>query len=152
MKIYSSNKKALFDYFLEKFYEAGISLIGPEVKAIRSNKVSLKETYVKIINNEVFLINCFMPLDSNSKLFHKVEEKRSIKLLLTKKEIKNLVGLVSQDGYTLVATQLYQPNDSKKIKITIALAKGKKLYDKREAIKEKDIKRDLMNTFKDFFR
>ena len=148
--VYSNNKKAKFDYFLEKPFECGVVLTGAEVKSIRNSNISLKESYVKIINSEVFLINANINMPSNIMNFEKqtFDPIRPKKLLLTKKEIKNLIGAVAEDGYTLIATKVYQPADSKKIKVQIYLAKGKKLYDKREDIKEKDIKRETERAMK----
>ena len=142
--VYATNKKAQFDYFIEKTFETGIVLTGPEVKSIRHGKISLKESYVKIIKSEVFLINANCPMESNISSFSKktYDEKRPKKLLLTKKEINYLIGAIGVDGYTLIATKVYQPPESTKIKVTVALAKGKKLYDKRQSLKEKDIQRE----------
>ena len=134
------NKKAFFDYFIEEKYEAGIVLTGTEIKSIRKGSANLKDCYARVRNNEVFLINMYIaPYDEGNRFNH--DERRERKLLLNKKEIYKIRDRVEKESYSLVPVRLYLKNG--RAKIEIAIAKGKKLYDKRQSIKEKDIKRDL---------
>jgi len=136
----SSNKKAHFDFLLFDKFEAGISLSGTEIKSIRKNGANLKDSYVKIDDNlEMFLINCHIsPYDFGNIFNH--EPRRDRKLLLNKKEILKIQNKIKQEKYTIVPTKMYFKG--RYAKIEIALAKGKKLYDKRESLKEKDLKRE----------
>ena len=140
-KLISSNKKASFDYLLFDKFEAGLSLVGTEIKAIRKSGANLKDSYIKITDNlEAFLINCHIsPYEFGNIINH--DPKRERKLLLNKKEILKILNKVKQEKYTIVPTKMYF--SGKWVKLEIALAKGKKLYDKRESIKKKDIKRDM---------
>lgn len=133
------NKKAYFDYFIEDEYEAGIELVGTEIKSIRSGNANLKDSYVVIKNNEAFLLNTYIGEYFEGNRFNH-EERRTRKLLLHKKEINKLKEGSEQDGYSIIPLKIYLKNN--KAKILIGLAKGKKLYDKRDAIKEKDLKRE----------
>ena len=134
------NKKAFFDYFIENKYEAGIVLTGTEIKSIRKGSANLKDCYARVKNNEVFLINMYIaPYDEGNRFNH--DERRERKLLLNKKEIYKIRDKVEKESYSLVPVRLYLKNG--RAKIEIAIAKGKKLYDKRQSIKEKDIKRDI---------
>lgn len=134
------NKKAYFDYFIEDKYEAGIVLTGTEIKSIRKGSCNIKDCYARIKNNEVFLINMFIaPYEEGNRFNH--DERRERKLLLNKKEIYKIRDKVEKESYSLVPVRLYLKNG--KAKIEIAIAKGKKLYDKRQSIKEKDINRDI---------
>lgn len=139
------NKKATFNWFLEKDYEAGIKLEGWEVKAIRSKNISFEESYVKIKNGEVFLIGSHItPLSSTSSHIKAIPN-RDRKLLLNKREINQLVGSIKEDGYSIIPVEMYWKEG--KVKLRISLAKGKKNYDKRQSLKEKDMKRnELRNT------
>ena len=137
------NKKAYFDYFIEDTYEAGIVLTGTEIKSIRKGSSNLKDTYARVKNNEIFLINMFIAPYENGNIFNH-EERRERKLLLHKKEIYKIRDKVQKEGYSLVPLKLYLKNG--KAKILLGVAKGKKTYDKRQALKEKDIKRDLQKT------
>lgn len=137
------NKKAYFDYFIEDTYEAGIVLTGTEIKSVRKGSSNLKDTYARVKNNEIFLINMFIAPYENGNLFNH-EERRERKLLLHKKEIYKIRDKVQKEGYSLVSLKLYLKNG--KAKILLGVAKGKKTYDKRQALKEKDIKRDLQKT------
>ena len=137
------NKKAYFDYFIEDTYEAGIVLTGTEIKSVRKGSSNLKDTYARVKNNEIFLINMFIAPYENGNLFNH-EERRERKLLLQKKEIYKIRDKVQKEGYSLVPLKLYLKNG--KAKILLGVAKGKKTYDKRQALKEKDIKRDLQKT------
>ena len=134
------NKKAYFDYFIEDTYETGIVLTGTEIKSVRKGSSNLKDTYVRVKNNEIFLINMFIAPYENGNIFNH-EERRERKLLLHKKEIYKIRDKVQKEGYSLVPLKLYLKNG--KAKILLGIAKGKKTYDKRQALKEKDIKRDL---------
>ena len=137
------NKKAYFDYFIEDKYEAGIVLTGTEIKSIRKGSCNIKDCYARIKNNEVFLINMFIaPYEEGNRFNH--DERRERKLLLNKKEIYKIRDKVEKESYSLVPVRLYLKNG--RAKVEIAIAKGKKLYDKRQSIKEKDIKRDIEKT------
>lgn len=141
------NKKAYFDYFIEDTYEAGVVLKGTEVKSIRKGSSNLKDCYARIKNGEVFLVNMYIaPYDEGNRFNH--EERRERKLLLNKKEINKINSKVCLGGYSLVPLKLYFKNGV--AKILIGVAKGKKLYDKRESLKEKAIKRDLEKAQKDY--
>ena len=140
-KLISSNKKAFFDYTLFDKFEAGISLLGTEIKSIRKNGANLKDSYVKITDNlEAILINCHISHYEFGNI-NNHEPLRDRKLLLNKKEILKILNKIKQENYTLVPTKMYF--SGRWVKLEIALAKGKKLYDKRESIKKKDIKRDM---------
>ncbi len=141
MKAYSENKKARLSYSFIKIFEAGIELTGGEVKAIREGKAQLAGSYISIESAEVFLINAFIApyQPANSPKDYKPDRKR--KLLITRAEIRSLIGQKKSKGLTLVPIKLY--NKRNKIKIAFALAKGKKKGDKREAIKKQDIEREI---------
>ena len=139
------NKKAYFDYFIEEEIEAGIVLKGTEIKSIRDGKANIKDCYAIIKNNEVFLLNMYIAKYDDASIFNH-DERRTRKLLLNKKEILKLRDKVEISGYTLVPIKLYLKNN--KVKILIGVAKGKKNYDKRESIKEKDIKREIDKSLK----
>ena len=134
-----TNKKAYFNYFIDSELEAGIVLKGKEIKSVRKGSVNLTDSYVRIKNNEAYIINMFIDKYDEGNIFNH-DPTRERKLLLHKKEIKRLLELTSRDGYTLVPVKLYIKND--KAKISIGIAKGKKLYDKRETIKKRDLERD----------
>lgn len=134
------NKKANFDYFIEDTYEAGIVLKGTEIKAIRKGSCNLKDTYARVKNNEIYVINMFIaPYEQGNRFNH--DERRERKLLLHKKEIIKIKQKIEKEGYSLVPIKLYLKNG--RAKVLIGVAKGKKAYDKRQSLKEKDIKRDL---------
>ena len=133
------NKKAYFNYFIDNEIEAGIVLKGTEIKSVRKGSVNLTDSYVRIKKNEAYIINMFIDKYDEGNIFNH-EPTRERKLLLHKKEIKRLLELTSRDGYTLVPVKLYIKNDN--AKISIGIAKGKKLYDKRETIKKRDLERD----------
>lgn len=139
-KIFAQNKKARHDYFIEKTYEAGVELKGTEVKSIRAGKANLKESYVTIKNGEVFVVGMHVSPYREGNIFN-VDPLRERKLLLNKREILRLNQEVQLKGMTLVPISLYEKNG--RVKMELAVARGKKLYDKRESIKEKDIKRNL---------
>lgn len=132
------NKKAKFDYYIESEIESGISLVGTEIKSIKKGSCDLKDTYVRIKNNEAFIINMYIAKYEEGNIFNH-DERRERKLLLHKKEIIKLKEMATKDGYSLIPIKCYIKNG--KAKISVGVCKGKKLYDKRESIKEKDLKR-----------
>ncbi len=132
------NRKAKFDYFIEREIEAGIELLGTEIKSFRRGSVDLKDTYVRIKNNEAFIINMYIAKYEEGNIFNH-DERRERKLLLHKKEIIKLNEEASRDGYTLIPVRAYMKKNL--AKISIGVCKGKKVYDKRESIKERDLKR-----------
>ena len=139
-KVFATNRKANFQYTLLETFEAGLSLLGSEVKAIREGKVNIKESYVKIFDNELFVVGMNIG-DYSHKGYSGHNPLREKKILLHKKEIYKIVKDVNIKGNTIVPTKIYLKNA--KIKIQISIAKGKKIWDKRESKKEKDIKRNL---------
>ncbi len=147
--VLAKNKKAFHDYFIEDRYEAGIELIGSEVKSIKAGKVSIKESFVRIIENEVFIMGMHVTPYTYGSTFNP-EETRVRKLLLHKKEIKKLHEGVSQAGYTIVPLSVYTKKGL--IKVQIGLGKGKKHYDKRDSLAKKDQKRQMDRAIKDFNR
>jgi SsrA-binding protein len=139
-KIVSTNRKAYHDYFIEETCEAGISLLGTEVKSLREGKANLKDSYAIIKGNEVFLLNCHIsPYTYGNIQNH--DPLRTRKLLLHRREIDKLWGKVSQKGFTLIPLKIYFKNG--KAKVEIGVAKGKRKYEKREAIKEKEARREI---------
>lgn len=144
-KLVANNKKAFFDYFIEDKFEAGISLVGTEVKSIRMGKVSIKESYIKIENGEVFIYNMHVSPYEKGNIFNR-EPLRTRKLLLHKAEINKLEGKSSEKGYTIVPLQVYLKEG--RVKLEIGLGKGKKLYDKRDSIAKKDQRRENEREFK----
>lgn len=133
------NRKAKFNYFVIDDIEAGIELKGTEIKSIRKGKASIEDAYARIKNGEVFIINMFIAMYEEGNIFNH-DERRERKLLLHKSEINKLSKKLELDNYTLVPLKLYFRNS--KAKILLGLCKGKKLYDKRETIKKRDIERD----------
>ncbi len=141
MKIIAKNKKAFFNYEILGSYEAGISLLGSEVKSIREGRISLKESYAEIKGREVFLVNCHIsPYEAANRFNH--EPTRERKLLLHRQEIKRLTGKIKEKGLTLIPTKV-MINDKGKVKVEVSLARGKRVYQKREAIKERDREREM---------
>lgn len=145
VKMVAQNKKAHFEYFLEELFEAGISLSGTEVKSLRQGKCSLKESFVRIEQGEAFLYNMHISPYEQGNIFNK-DPLRTRKLLLHKSEIRRLIGKVKTDGYTIVPVKIYFKGNHAKVQI--ALAKGKKLYDKRQDIAKKDQRREAEKSFK----
>ena len=142
----AENRKARFEYTLEETFEAGLVLQGWEVKSLRDGKGGIADSYVIIKNSEAWLLNAqFSPLNTASTHI-KPENSRTRKLLLKKKELKRLIGAVERKGYTIVPLTMYWKNGLAKIKI--AVAKGKKLYDKRETAKDRDWQRDRQRILK----
>lgn len=133
------NKKAYFDYYVLEELEAGIVLSGTEIKTIRSGNANLKDTYARIKNNEIYVINMYIKKCEYSSSFNH-EERRERKLLLHKKEINKLKDSVKLDGYSLIPLKLYFKGNN--AKILLGLCKGKKLFDKRNVIKERDLSRE----------
>lgn len=144
-KLIANNKKAYFDYFIEEKFEAGIVLCGTEVKSLRMGKCSIKESYIRIENGEVLVCNMNITPYEKGNIFNK-DPLRPKKLLLHKREINRLSGEVSKQGYTIVPLQVYLSGSL--VKMEIGLARGKKLYDKRESIAKKDQKREAEKEFK----
>ncbi len=144
VKIICQNKRARFDYFIEDTYECGIVLSGTEIKSIRTGKVSINESFCYIKNSEMIIDNMHISKYEQGNIFnHDPDRKR--KLLLHKKEILKISNLVNRDGYTLIPLDVHLSNGF--AKVTLGIAKGKKLYDKRESIKERDIKRNIEKNY-----
>jgi len=145
-KVIAQNKKAYHDYFIEDTYEAGIVLQGTEIKAIRAGRVNLKDAYARVQNGEVFLHNMHIsPYEQGNRYNH--DPLRTRKLLLHKKEIAKLIGITKEQGYSLVPLKVYLKNGY--AKVLVGLAKGKKKYDKREDLKQKEAKRDIERAFRE---
>jgi len=143
IKVVAKNRKAAFEYFLLEHFEAGISLQGSEIKSIRAGQVSLQEAYVQVDGKEAWLMDAHIaPYDPASFANH--APRRPRRLLLHKKEIREMWNAVRQKGVTIIPTQMYLKEG--RAKLDIAIAKGKKLYDKRDAIARKDMERDLART------
>ncbi len=140
-RLVATNKKAYHDFFIEETFEAGIQLVGSEVKSIRLGGINLKDSYAYIKNGEIILSNVHISPYKMGSYFN-VDPRRDRRLLMHKREIDKLRGKIEQKGYTLVATKVYFKNSL--IKIEIALAKGKELHDKRDALKEKQQKREVL--------
>lgn len=136
------NKKAYFDYQIMEELEAGIELVGTEIKSIRKGSVDLKDTFVNIRNNEAYIINMYIAKYEEGNIFNH-EERRTRKLLLHKKEILKLKDKIKIEGYTIIPLKMYFKKNH--VKVLIGVCKGKKLYDKRESIKERDLKRESRN-------
>ena len=144
-KLVANNKKAYHDYFIDETYEAGIELHGTEVKSMRMGKCSIKESFVRIENGEVFVYGMHVSHYEKGNIFNK-DPLRVKKLLLHKYEINKLQGKIKEKGFTLVPLQVYFKDG--KVKVEVGLARGKKLYDKREDIARKDQKREAEKEFK----
>lgn len=140
-KVIASNPKARHDYFIDKTIECGIELVGTEVKSIRNGKVNMKDSYCGIKNGELFVYNLHISPYEKGNIFNK-DPMRTRKLLVHKQEILKLVGLIKQKGVTLVPLSLYW--DKNHVKLELAVARGKKLYDKRQDIAKKDAERRLL--------
>ena len=145
IKLISNNKKARHEYFIEDTYEAGISLAGTEVKSLRMGKCSLKESFIKDSKGELFIYNMHISPYEKGNIFNK-DPLRVRKLLLHRFEINKLLGKATAKGYTIVPLQVYFKGSL--VKVQIGLAKGKKLYDKREDIAKKDLRREAERDFK----
>ena len=145
LKIISNNRKARFNYFFEEFYEAGIALKGSEVKSLRDGKANISESYAFDHHGEMYLVNSHIPSYKESS-YNNHDPRRSRKLLLNKKEINKLIGRVNREGFTLIPTKLYFKKG--KAKVEIAVAKGKKQYDKRHVKKRRDWNREKSRYFR----
>lgn len=145
VKIIANNKKAYHDYFIEETYEAGISLHGTEVKSVRMGKCSVKESFIRIENGEVIAYGLHISPYEKGNIFNR-DPLRPKKLLLHRSEINKIAGKISEKGYTLVPLKVYFKGSL--IKVEIGLAKGKKLYDKRQDIAKKDQRREAERSFK----
>lgn len=146
IKVMAQNKKARHDYHIEETYEAGVVLTGTEIKSIRAGKVNLKDSFARIKDGEVLLLNMHIsPYEQGNRYNH--EPVRTRKLLLHKKEISKLIGLTKEKGYSLVPLKIYLKNGF--AKIDLAVAKGKKLYDKRDTMKKRDAQREVERAFRE---
>lgn len=145
MKMEILNRKARYDYIIEDTYEAGIVLKGTEIKSIRNGNANLKDSYAIIKNGEIYLLNMYIGLYEQGNI-NNHEETRTRKLLLNKKEILKIRDNIELSGYTLIPIKLYFKGN--RAKIELGIAKGKKTYDKREAIKKRDIDRELQKQYK----
>ncbi len=146
MKIIATNKKAYHDYHIEETYEAGMLLKGTEVKSLREGRANLKDSFARVENNEIFLYNCHISPYSHGNIANH-DPLRTRKLLMHKGEIQRLMGKMILKGYTLLPLKIYFKNE--KAKMELALAKGKKQYDKREDIKKRDAAREMEKAFKE---
>ena len=144
-KLVANNKKAYHDYFIEEKYEAGIALFGTEIKSLRQGKCSIKESYIGIEKGEAFIYGMHIPPYEKGNIFNR-DPLRTRKLLLHRQEIRKLLGKLTEKGYTVVPLQVYLKGSI--CKVEIGLAKGKKLYDKREAIAARDQKREAERDYK----
>ena len=142
----AQNKKAYHDYFVDEEFEAGIELCGTEVKSIREGKVNLKDSYVSVKTGEAFLIGAHISPYEKGNIFNR-DPLRSRKLLLHKREISKLIGLTSQEGYTLIPLKMYFKGSY--VKVLLGVCRGKKNYDKREDIARRDAKRDMDRALKE---
>ena len=144
-RLIANNKKAYHDYFIEETYEAGIALHGTEVKSLRMGKCSIKESFVRIENEEVYIYGMHISPYEKGNIFNR-DPLRVKKLLLHKSEIRKMKGKIAEKGYTLVPLKVYFNRSL--VKVEIGLAKGKKLYDKRQDIAKKDLRRETERQFK----
>jgi|UniRef100_I5ARA5 SsrA-binding protein len=145
VKVVANNKKAYHDYFIDEKYECGIELHGTEVKSIRMGKCSIKESFVRIQDGEIYIYGMHISPYEKGNIFNR-DPLRPKKLLMHKKEIRTLAGKIAQKGFTLVPVEVYFKDS--RIKVQIGLARGKKLYDKRADIQKKDIRREAERNFK----
>lgn len=147
-KVIADNKKSYYDYYIEDKFEAGIVLVGQEVKSVRKGKVNLKDSYVVVKNGEVWLMGAHISKYEKADTMLKIDETRTRKLLLNRAEINKLERAVKMKGYTIVPTKMVLKDNF--VKLEIALAKGKELHNKKDAIKEKDIKREMERQLKNY--
>lgn len=146
IKAVATNRQARHEYFIEETYEAGIVLSGTEVKSVRQGKVNLKDSFARVENGEVILYHMHISPYEQGNIYNK-DPLRARKLLLSRHEINKLIGYIQQMGYALIPLQLYLKGSL--VKVELAVAKGKKLYDKREDMAERDAKRDMDRAFKE---
>lgn len=151
MKIVATNKKGYSNYDIVETVEAGISLLGNEVKSLRMGMVNIKDSYAVVRNGEVFLVNLHISPCPYSSSFIKYDPERERKLLLHKGEIRKLYGKVRERGLTLIPLEIYF-NDREKVKVKLALARGRKKWEKREVIKEREIRREIGRELKKRFK
>jgi len=149
VKLIANNKKAYHDYFIEEKYECGIALAGTEVKSLRMGKCSIKEAFIRIENSEVYVYGMHISPYEKGNIFNR-DPLRIRKLLMHKSEIRKLVGKIKEKGYTIVPLQVYLKGSL--VKVEVGLARGKKLYDKRDDIAKKDMKREAERDFKQSFK
>lgn len=145
IKLIANNKKAYYEYFIDEKFEAGIELFGTEIKSLRQGKCSIKESYVGVENGEMYIYGMHIPPYEKGNIFNK-DPLRTRKLLLHKYEIRKLGGKLTEKGYTIVPLQVYLKDS--RCKVEIGLARGKKLYDKRESIAKKDAMREVERDYK----
>ena len=143
-KVIAENRKVRFDYFIEDTYECGVELRGTEAKSVKNGSVSFPDGFAEIINGEVWMKNCHIAAYSFSSIFNH-DPDRPKKLLLHKEEIKRLIRKVDTKGYTLIPVDFYLKNG--RVKVTLGVCKGKKMFDKRASIKDRDVKRDIEREF-----
>ena len=146
-KTIAENRRARFDYFLEDHMEAGIALLGTEIKALRDGRANIAESYAAVEGREIVLVNADIPPYKQANRFNH-EPRRHRKLLLHRKQIDKLIGAVQREGRTIIPVRLYL-NEKGMAKLEIALAKGKKIHDKREAVAERDWQRDKARLLRD---
>jgi SsrA-binding protein len=146
-KLVAENRRARFDYFLEQTFEAGLSLTGTEVKALREGRANIAESYAAVQGREIVLVNAYIPEYGPANRFNH-EPRRPRKLLLHRREIDKMLGAVQREGRTLAPTKLYF-NDKGRVKLELAVAKGKKAHDKREVAAERDWKREQGRLLRD---
>ena len=146
IKIIAQNKKARHDYFIEETYEAGMVLIGTEVKSIRFGRVNLKDSYADVKDGEIYVHNMHISPYEQGNIFNR-DPLRDRKLLLNRREINKLIGYIQQRGYSLIPLQIYLSHGL--VKMQLAVAKGKKLYDKRRDMAKRDAKRDMERAFRE---
>ncbi|MCI5790947.1 MAG: SsrA-binding protein SmpB [Clostridiales bacterium] len=147
MTVVATNKKAYHEFFIEETFEAGIQLVGSEVKSIRNGGVNLKDSFAIVKNGELFLINAHIsPYKMGS--FYNPDPRRERRLLMHKREIDRIAGKVQQKGYSIVVTKMYFKQSL--VKVEVALAKGKELHDKRNALKEKQLNREVSRALADY--
>ena len=144
-KLIAQNKKARHDYFIEDTYEAGLMLVGTEVKSIRMGKVNIRDSFVSVKSGEAFVYNMHVSPYEKGNIFNR-DPLRTRKLLLNRREINKLIGFTAQKGYSLIPLSLYLKDGL--VKMELGVARGKKLYDKRQDLKEKAVKRDFDKNYK----
>ncbi|AQW80959.1 SsrA-binding protein SmpB [Campylobacter pinnipediorum] len=149
MKEVAKNKKAFFEYSIIENFEAGIVLKGSETKALRLGRANLKDSFVRIIKGEIFLLNAHISHLETTHSHFRPDERGARKLLMHRKQIDRMFGLVTRDGFTIVPISIYL-NDKNMFKVRIALAKGKNLHDKRETLKKKQADMDARSAMKNF--
>lgn len=148
---FAKNKKVNFEYTVIETHEAGIQLKGPEIKGIRANQISIRESHIKIVKGEMWLFQSHINIPEYSKTsWNNIEPDGPRKLLMHKKEIRKLHQRVMEKGLTLVARSIYQPESSNKVKVEVCLVQGKKLHDKRETLKRKQMDLDTKRQMKDY--